>query len=787
LQTPDFAGWLFAPLLQGHRDGAQTGQFLVVPGKGTPRWLLPERDPKIDSVLANWTPYRLGSRVKWAAICSAHRAGCLSALPGVGSVGMAGVEDIDWRPVGWSGTVTPVPVVYIGTPGVSRKAVVHLVNPVSGICEAIVKVPFTEAAQRAILREADVLQILADEGYTCAPRLLHVDRERAITTQTALNGKAGGRKFTDGYWAVLGSLLLAGESTAIVGHAAEWQEQLLWEVGCEADIGTMTSAMAELCDAGQVPAFWGHGDFAPWNTRQMADGRVVLLDWEDAQRGALPLQDAFHFFHMQDFLFSARPAAHSTRVERFAKGLGLLPTQCRKLEIAYLVHSYLQRRARREVQHAEYLLETLRVILPAQRRLLPWPVGLAFKPAPEPGEVAALPLSSSIRKELFSAVIAQLNAAEVAYCVLSGHENHAASSSSDVDFMFHPQDADRIAPLLAQAAKNAGAQLIQAVQHETTGCHFVLAKEDGGEIGYLDPDCATDYRTHGRLWLSAERMLERSRRCKDIEVPAVPDHFTYYLIKKVLKQSLAGFQLRRLRHLYQRNPVACRAEILRFWPLDTVHGVERALVEDDLCWFQSQMPRLLAELAASEPGESLARRLLQRFRDGVRTARRMLHPTGMSVLVCGGERNRRAAIAEGLARQLAMAFRRTATVHVPPTGVGLTKKIRLASAVFAARRRSTFVVATIGDYRSIAQGLSGRIARLLLQPDLIFVLADHEEQGFAGDVGGSVGHISRTILRWLAARTAQRFALEREVSAETPAWRRVENRPEPAGLHLVVK
>ena len=87
--------------------------------------------------------------------------------------------------------MSPVPVVYVGTPGVSRKAVIHLVHPASGTCDAIVKVPLTDAAQAAILREADVLATLADEGYTCAPRLLYVDQDRGVTTQTVAQREAG--------------------------------------------------------------------------------------------------------------------------------------------------------------------------------------------------------------------------------------------------------------------------------------------------------------------------------------------------------------------------------------------------------------------------------------------------------------------------------------------------------------------------------------------------------------------------------------------------------------------
>ncbi|HME31152.1 MAG TPA: aminoglycoside phosphotransferase family protein, partial [Terriglobales bacterium] len=627
--------------------------------------------------------------MKWAAIRAAYHAGCLSALPDVTGVNIAGSEDIDWRSVGWSSNVSPVPVVYVGTPGVSRKAVIHLVNPASGICDAIVKVPLTEAAKAAILREADVLDMLADEDYTCSPRLLHVDRDRGITTQTALNGKAGGRKFAAAYWAALRSLMLADETTTIVGHAAEWQEQLLSAVGCESDMRTMTAALSELWDAHRLPACWVHGDFAPWNIRHLPDGTTAILDWEDAHRSGLPLQDAFHFLHIQDYLFGARPTVHSSDMLGFAKASGISPEQCHKLEIAYLAHTYLQRLAVGEVEHAEYLLATLRAVL-QERHLLPAPtVDFTVMGSPELAPIAASSRAMRIRADLFAAVIAQLNCAEIPYCVLSGDENHAEKNASDVDFMFHPLDMNRIAPILAQAARGAGARLIQAMRHETSACYFVIAKDDGSEIGYLDPDSAGDYRRQGRLWLSAEKVLARRRRCREHYVPAVPDEFTYYLIKKVLKQSVADFQLRRLRHLFQRDAVNCRAEILKFWSVATVPAVERALVANDLAWFQSHLPGLLAELKASGQVEKLGRRFVQRLRDAARLAGRILHPTGMAILVCGGGRKQRSAIAQALVQQLSPAFRRTANVQLDPAGtIAMTSSFRLAINILVARLRS---------------------------------------------------------------------------------------------------
>ena len=732
-------------------------------------------------------------------------------LPDVGRVNTPFADDIDWHSVGWRGNSTPVPVVYVGTPAVSRKAVIHLVNPESGICQAIVKVPLTEAARAAILREADVLEILADEGFNGAPRLLYADRDGGVTTQTALNGKAGSRKFNGAYSELLRSLGIAGESTTIVGHASEWRAKLLRNVESETDLRIMTAVWSELRDVDPIPACWVHGDFAPWNIRRLPDGTVVLLDWECAQRGGLPLQDAFHFLHIQDYLFGARPSAHSHGVQACAKSMGISSGQCRKLEIAYLTQSYLRQLARGEGEHAEYLLHTLQAALLGRQRL---PAPVIDFPVEGPTELAPAATFSScpqLREDLFAAVVEQLNTAEIPYCVLSGHEKQPGSRSSDVDFMVHPRDLGRLAPLLAQAARRAGGRLIQAMPHETTACYFVIAKDDGSEIGYLDPDCATDYRGHGRLWLSAEAILARRRRCEDFYVPAAPDEFAYYLIKKVLKRSLDAFQLRRLRRLYQLAPLTCCAEALRFWSLATVRRLERALVASDLAWFESHMLSLLAELNASDPVESLGKRVVQKIESAARVVGRILRPTGMSVLVCGGANEQRSAIATGLVQQLAPAFRWTATVHLDATGTtGPRPGFRLTGKIMAARLRSTFVVSAI-EGKLAASSLS-LLARLLFQPDLIFVVTDDDgaissssRLGRRGDFhfaarrgqvvylnaglseGKNVLQASRAVVRWLATRQEVRLSRKQRHFAASNISPPAEDLPQAVGLHLVVK
>ena len=76
-----------------------------------------------------------------------------------------------------------------------------------------------------------------------------------------------------------------------------------------------------------------------------------------------------------------------------------------------------------------------------------------------------------------------MNAAQIPYCLLNGFQDYPEVIASDVDFMVHPSDAERIAPLLLEVAGRCGALLVQAIRHETGAWYFVLAKQVGWRGG----------------------------------------------------------------------------------------------------------------------------------------------------------------------------------------------------------------------------------------------------------------------------------------------------------------
>ena len=139
------------------------------------------------------------------------------------------------------------------------------------------------------------------------------------------------------------------------------------------ELQLVTSALAEQFDATSLPAYWAHGDFAPWNIRHSDCRPPTLVDWEMGERGALPLQDAFHFLHIQRFLFRGRETSHSTDLAPFAAHIGITPYLCRKLEIAYLTRSYFNCMEWGDNCRAKSLLKSLAVVMRERARSTMYP------------------------------------------------------------------------------------------------------------------------------------------------------------------------------------------------------------------------------------------------------------------------------------------------------------------------------------------------------------------------------------------------------------------------------
>ncbi len=584
----------------------------------------------------------------------------------------------------------------------------HLVNPASGECEAVLKVPLRAAARESIVHESDVLAVMEDEFFTTAPSLLFSDRPRGIATQKFLPGTSGSRRFLSEYQDLLRALLLPDEHTTLAGQAISWQSHPLWETLDKPCLTALATALAEQSETTLLPACWVHGDFAPWNIRQAVRVAPRLIDWETGQRAALPLQDAFHFLHMQQFLFRRRPALFTAAVEALAKSVGISASLSRRLEIAYLARSYFSCLSWEEPQRADFLIKTLSIALREQRQCV-------FS-----GPTSRLRLISSrparqqeARAEMLGLLTAELERQDIPYCILSGYEKTAAATGSDVDIMFRPSDLYRIPTVLARAGRAGGAALVQAIRHETSARYFVLARPEGKHVTHLALDVYGDYRRESQTWLPAEPLVARRRRYSEFFRPAVADEFIYRLTKKVLKQSLSTEQVRQLLHLFARDSAECQDRLAQRWPLPLATQIERALLRQDCDWLIGSLPELKRRLSSSRPIEGPIGRCTNALREALRLLTRIFQQTGFIVRITTEDRDSASELADRLMCNLAPAFGHVQVVR-PASTIWQSSVQRLRT--YAARIRSTLVIERDDTY-----SLSG-VRRWFGRPDLTLQL-----------------------------------------------------------------
>jgi hypothetical protein len=293
-----------------------------------------------------------------------------------------------------------------------------------------------------------------------------------------------------------------------------------------------------------------------------------------------------------------------------------------------------------------------------------------------------------MRTEMLRTFLEEMHKVQIPYCLLNGFHEYPEVIASDVDFMIQPEDAKRIAPLLMDVAGRCGALLLQNIRHETEAWYFVLAKQAGGSVAYLHPDCTTDYRRDGRLWMEAKQVIERRQGYKSFFVPAIADEFLYYLIKKILKQCITEAHWRRIVALYLSRPEDCGEGMRRFWSNATADGLVAALLRDEIDRMRLHLPSLLSELRASAPVEKWWERARHGLREWRRRFERVVSPTGLSIAVCGGTRLYRAKLAGALEESLRPAFRRTLTCAEESAGDGLWG----AMPIWRAKARSTLVI-----------------------------------------------------------------------------------------------
>ena len=302
LTTTDILQVAF-PALNATSVPAASGAHPVhVIQQGTePRWIIIGDPHKAVAILRSWRPWDPGSRLRWRAVVVAAAIKLLPRLPGVQN-SIAHLDSSYWRrslpgfPENWNA------VIHVGHRSRTRKAIAFFYAEGQPV-KFVAKVPLAQGAAGAISNEAAILLRMKEFNYL--PRVLFQDSARGIAVHTWLDGEPVSRGFRKAHVDLLTTLANQGSSIRVSDFQAEVAEQLD-RLDLPFDRSLLTHCLELLNYDEPLQQFVEHRDFAPWNLKWLADGKLGLIDWEWSVSNSLPWQDACRFFYLDDVFFNGR-------------------------------------------------------------------------------------------------------------------------------------------------------------------------------------------------------------------------------------------------------------------------------------------------------------------------------------------------------------------------------------------------------------------------------------------------------------------------------------------------
>ena len=269
--------------------------YRLVPSRSGSLWLLPESSKWAKGIHRIFAPRSPLLRLAWAAWRAGLPVGARLALSSRSLEDLlAGVAP---------GLRAEGVVVYVGTPGAYRKAVLGLWA--GGEAQVVIKLALVPAADPWVAWEARVLERLKGAGESLAPKLLRTGQYagRAFHATEPVTGPPGPSRLTRAHFAYSAWLFGLEPSRYVWTESPLLREWLadLSHKGLSRAFPTLERSLMWLEErlSRRVLSFgWAHRDFVPWNTR-WARERLFVLDWEMARPHRPPGYDLLHFISMQ--------------------------------------------------------------------------------------------------------------------------------------------------------------------------------------------------------------------------------------------------------------------------------------------------------------------------------------------------------------------------------------------------------------------------------------------------------------------------------------------------------
>lgn len=262
-------------------------------------------------------------------------------------------------------------------------------------------------------------------------------------------------------------------------------------------------------------------------------------------------------------------------------------------------------------------------------------------------------------REIFNHIFESFNKLDINYVILHSYQLLPERFDSDIDTAIEVKEIKEAISLLDEVLKGTGWRVIQYWRHENYAADCVISNDDE----FLQVDFCTHYERNGRVVMPVEELVNERLSYKNFYVPSHQSEFVYILLKKILKKKLSDGSKEQLSNLLNamnlEETKKLRGSLSRFLEQDQITYVLECISSNK--YEDVDLKQLHQQLLKKTSG--IASNLHYRIFDIKRKIDRIVHPTGLFVVLLGVDGAGKTTIADKLMMRYQTAFRKIDHYH----------------------------------------------------------------------------------------------------------------------------
>lgn len=262
-------------------------------------------------------------------------------------------------------------------------------------------------------------------------------------------------------------------------------------------------------------------------------------------------------------------------------------------------------------------------------------------------------------KQIYNHIFDEFNIRKIEYVILHSYEKLPEVINSDIDIAINMDKIESSITLLNNILEETDWQIIQFWRHENFAVDCIISND----IEVIQIDFCTDYERNGRVLIPKEELINERVKYKDIYVPSYCSEFIYILLKKILKKSFSDQSKMKLTFLLDNlNDIEKESLIIkleRFFTKEKIIDIFEKIDNDK--YNDIEISRYRKQLL------NKTRSIIDDFSyllfDIKRKIHRILHPTGLFIVLLGVDGSGKTTIANEFKNKNKNSFRQINHYH----------------------------------------------------------------------------------------------------------------------------